>query len=73
MKICVNAKCGDMFNMTIHDNNGNEILFKEGSVPSKLNIGGGDYIHFDIDNETGKIIGWVPLTDEEIQEINQEY
>lgn len=32
-------------------------------------LGGGDYIDFTIDNATGKIMGWVPLTEEKIEEL----
>lgn len=40
----------------------------DGYVPYIKGIGGGDYIEIEIDNDTGKIVGWVPLTVEELRE-----
>jgi len=35
-------------------------------------LGGGDYTRLSIDNATGQIIGWVPLTEESLSEIMEE-
>jgi hypothetical protein len=41
----------------------------DGYVPDIPAIGEyGDYIRLEIDNETGKIIGWEPLTTESFKE-----
>jgi hypothetical protein len=57
--------------MTISDDDGNEILDVDGYAPYIQNFSGGDDLNFKIDNETGKIIGWVPLTKDNIEEILQ--
>ena len=40
-----------------------------GYVPYDINIGGGDYIEFSVDNETGRIVGWQPISKDRIEEI----
>ena len=63
--ISLSAKCSDLFNATIMlGADGYDI---EGYVPEGLGIGGGDYIELTIDLKTGKILNWVPPTDESIQ------
>lgn len=53
----VNAKVGDMLNLTVGD------IEYAGYVP-KCTLGHGDYIRFAVDVETGQIIGWKnPLED----------
>lgn len=37
-----------------------------GYVPRISGLGGGDYIRLSIENETGKIIGWKPITEEDL-------
>ena len=56
MIISITAKCSDMFTL---DSQG---ISYEGYVPNDLGIGGGDYISFDLDLSTGKIVGWKPKT-----------
>jgi len=71
MKITVGGKCSDMawFNVT---KDGVPVIDHHGYMPSIKSIGGDDYIELDIDNETGKIIGWVPLTDASIEDLKDE-
>jgi hypothetical protein len=57
--------------MTIQDKNGKTILDHDGYVPDFF-FGGGDYIELTIDNETGKIEGWKPITVEQIKEYHEE-
>ncbi len=59
--LSVNAKCSDMCFVSA----GN--LEHDGYVPRNLGIGGWDYIELDIDIETGRILGWPELTDEDIE------
>jgi len=49
-----------------------ECIDADGYVPYIAAIGGGDYIVIDIDNETGKVVGWVPLTEDELREAAKE-
>ena len=43
-------------------------IHHHGYVPNIPGIGGGDYIEIEIENETGKIVGWKPLTIETYKE-----
>ena len=52
MTIEVVAKCSDCCTVRCPD----------------LGIGGGDYIELTIDTNTGKIEGWMPLTDEDLRD-----
>ena len=69
MKITISAKCNDMFGMLITDDKNKTVLDYDGYVPDIESIGGGDYIELEIDNATGTIIGWVPLTEKTIAKI----
>lgn len=40
-----------------------------GVVPG---VGNGDYIDFSVENETGRIVGWKPFTDEELESLIEE-
>ena len=71
MKISFGCKCSDMSYMTIYDDEGNEIFEHDGYVPSIKGLGSGDYVDIDIDNATGKIIGWVPLSADKIEELKE--
>lgn len=55
----VSAKCNDMCFVSMGK------LGRDGYVPSSL--GGGDYIDLTIDNETGQILNWKPLTEEDFE------
>lgn len=73
MKIFLDAKCSDLCYTTITDDKGFIIFENDGYVPRFKGIGGGKYLDIQIDNKTGKIIGWVPLTQEEVDELIKEY
>lgn len=62
MIISIYGKVSDMFCLSVEEYEYN------GYVPDGLGIGGGDDIELRIDNDTGKIVGWVPLTIEKIKE-----
>lgn len=61
-KLTISAKCSDTCFATL-DNNGDRHE-REGYVPRGMGIGGGDYIEFSIDLDTGTILNWtVPSKD----------
>jgi hypothetical protein len=63
----INIKHNDMFAIELKDEGGKIIFSKDDYAPNIPHFCGGDYTDFFIDNETGKIIGWVPLTDKFIE------
>lgn len=55
LSVC--AKCSDLFSGDIRI--GDQVVKKfDGYVPSNLGIGGGDYVEFQVDLETGQILDW---------------
>lgn len=40
-----------------------------GYVPENLGIGGGDYMAFELDLETGTIIGWKPISQDNLDNL----
>jgi hypothetical protein len=56
----ISAKCSDMFCITT-DN-----YEHYGYVPAELGVGNGDYVFMQIDMQTGYIIGWKPLTEDDV-------
>lgn len=56
LHIC--AKPSDAGFYVLQDENGLELHEVDGYVPGCFGIGGGDYIEFTLDLETGKIVGW---------------
>lgn len=60
--ISVGTHSRDMHDIQIYDAEGRMIHEHSGYAPNIPGFSGGDDINFDIDNETGMIIGWVPLT-----------
>jgi hypothetical protein len=65
MKVHITAKCDDRFQARVPELRIN----KQGYVARGLGIGGGDYIRFTLDTETGKIENWTPLTDDVVTEL----
>jgi len=41
----------------------------DGYAPDIKGLCGGDYLDVEIDNATGKIVGWVPIEAEEVDEL----
>jgi len=64
LSIC--AKCSDCCHSEIVID-GEVVKELDGYVPRNFGIGGGDYIEFHVDLETGKIVGWTEpeLSDED--------
>ena len=58
----ITAKCDDRCSVVIAGKN----IKVQGYVPHNLGIGGGDYIRLTIDTTNGQIVGWKPLTQEEL-------
>lgn len=70
VKIRVQAKCSDMCGIyLIGDPNHQQNTVHDGYVPKELGIGGGDYISFEIDLETGQIVGWKKPSDEALDKV----
>ena len=53
----VTGKCSDMCGILFQDKD------YDGYVPNDLNIGGGDYIEFDVCLDCGKLQGEFPIED----------
>lgn len=68
VRINISAKCSDLCVTTLEMSDGTE-KEKDGYVPHIDGIGGGDYIELTIDNATGKVINWVPIQDDEVNEL----
>lgn len=62
--IQISAKCSDLCHARIPHLNYDE----DGYVPSIEGIGGGNYIRMEIDLDTGKVIGYTPMTDEQLKD-----
>jgi hypothetical protein len=54
--ITISAKCSDLFSMSSDTG-----LEYDGYVPYG-SLGGSDYVEMSIDNATGQIVDWTPLT-----------
>lgn len=64
MILIVSAKCSDCCYTRLVDDDGNILREQDGYVPHDLNIGGGDYVEFELDLETGEIVGFNPVSKE---------
>lgn len=61
--ISFSVKHSDLAFYEAEDENGNNLMTVDGYAPKLNNVlVGGDYTEMTIDNATGKIIGWVPVT-----------
>jgi hypothetical protein len=58
--IKISAKCSDLFSMEIIDNKNNLINKYNGYVPKFITDRYGDFVEFEIDINTGKILNWNP-------------
>jgi hypothetical protein len=63
MIIKISGKVSDMFGIR------SDGIDYNGYVPSGLGIGGGDYISFSLDTETGIIQNWKPLDNQMVRGI----
>lgn len=66
MYIRINGKVSDMCGIIFMEDG--MYIEHDGYVPDNLGFGGGDYINLVIDNETGRIEGWKPLSWKQIKE-----
>jgi len=71
MKIHIGGKCSDCCWATVTDKDGNILHEEDGYVPDWF-FGGGDYIDLIIDNDTGKILNWVPIKKEDLKKDEDE-
>lgn len=58
----VSGKCSDMCDVRVPHLR----IDKDGYVPSS--VGGGDYIQFAVDLDTGTIVNWEPITDDQLKQ-----
>lgn len=65
--ISIQGKVSDRCFTELFDEEDNSLLERDGYVPKWMPSGGGDYIRFEIDNATGKILNWVPIEDEVLE------
>ncbi len=61
----INAKCDDRCLLRLTENN--VTIMNNGYVPYNIGIGGGDYLKFEIDADTGQILNWQAITSETLQ------
>ena len=66
--IKVQAKCSDCCFVQYFNSDTEVSKDKDGYVPSGLGFGGGDYIEITIDVDTGMVVGFPILTEEEVLE-----
>ncbi len=71
LKVNFGGKCSDCAYIGVSFEDGTHFE-KDGYVAKVSGVGGGDYYDFTVDNETGRIIGWVPLEDSEIHFITKD-
>lgn len=64
--IRVYGKCNDMSHVVARDASGKSLLEAEGYMKRGLGVGGGDDISFEVDIETGQIVGWKKPTDDDL-------
>ncbi len=66
--IQMSAKCSDMFSATLLTNDGRKVGEYEGYVPDFFpGQHFGDYVQFDIDTDTGKIMNWKRPTKKDLE------
>lgn len=70
LSIC--AKVSDMFSGVLLDERGNVIGGRDGYVPAIFNNGDSDYVQFDIDLQTGSIVGWTRPAPVELYKFRQQ-
>jgi len=66
--LSINAKCSDMCALEFIDTEKDIKIEKHGYVPRNLGIGGADYICITIDMDSGKILNWQFLENDQIIE-----
>jgi hypothetical protein len=71
-KIHLSFKHNDLSDVSIMDENDNAILEHNGYMLEMGIFIDQDQTVFVVDNETGKIIGWVPITEEDVKRIKEE-
>jgi len=67
--VYLSMKHNDMTDICLEGENRLELYQKDSDYFPSIGCIGGDDTDFRIDNETGQIIGWKPITDEELSEL----
>ncbi len=63
----IHGKVSDCFHIQLKDESGNELLTDDGYMPPWFSLREYDSIVMEIDNATGKILNWVPIEDEVLE------
>lgn len=73
-KLTIHMKVRDEFNCELFDSEGVSLKDYEGYVPSFMpGQHYGDYLILDIDIDTGKILNWKEITQEDIERFISDY
>lgn len=73
VKLSLLVKVSDLCNYALLDQNNNAVAKRSGYLPEFVpGDVGGDYLHLDIDLETGRIINWVAPTTKDLENIIDE-
>lgn len=64
----IQAKCSDLCFATYENTETGLVIEHNGYVPDLDNIGGGDCVELEIDLDTGQILNWKPISEEEVKE-----
>lgn len=67
------GKVSDRFDIQLKDVDGNKIYDEGGYMPNWLSVKDYDDVSMEIDNETGRILNWVPIGDEVLEEYEDEF
>lgn len=71
-KVTISMKHNDLAVMTLDNENDVEVFEHDGYMPDMGIFEGGDYTELTIDNATGKIIGWKPITPQDVTKFKEE-
>jgi hypothetical protein len=72
-KMVMSAKCSDCFSAQFDDAEGNEVIDYHGYVPDWFpEQHWGDYVQFEIDLATGKILNWKAPTDDDLKAMEKD-
>jgi len=68
MRLRVGVKCNDMCQAVLTGDDGGFLKDHAGYAPAIVPGGPGDYVEFEIDLATGRLLNWKPPTLEEIND-----
>lgn len=70
-KVTINMKHNDLVFMSLDNENDVEVFEHDGYMPD-MGMLGGDQTELTIDNATGKIIGWKPITPQDVAKFKED-